>query len=796
MKKNHKYGAWYSPVLKKCLLIMRLVLVISLISIMQTFALNAYTQNTKISLSVTEIRLEEIIMRIESDTYYRFAYDKNEIDVDRNYSIDIQNAEVKELLNKLFSKGEINYTIVGRQIVLSPSKSTEALSQQKSISGKVTDSSGSPLPGVTVVVKGTTQGTITGTDGNYSLSNVPGDVTLVFSFVGMKTQEMPVSGKTSMNVTMIEETVGIEEVVAIGYGTTSKRKLTSAVSTVKGEDIADYPISNTLQALEGRAKGVITMGQGGEPGTLPTISIRGGGEPLYVIDGIPSSKEEFAGISPTDIESFSILKDASAAAVYGARAGNGIVMVTTKKGNLGNIKITYNTSVSFSSPTTPIKFLSPQRTAEAFDKASLYNGGLVSYMDLDENGDLYWDLARLDSLNKGILIKNLGVTDWSNMIMNKFAPSQTHDIAMSGGTKSTRYYMSGRYSEQNGIFKNDVSYSKRYTMRMNMSHEFENIGLKVTGDVSLNQQDKKMPPSSLWTIMTSLMRQNSLGRIFNQEGNPTGGPENPYLMIDPKGGYKKSNYKYLNTRLTFDWAVPFVKGLSFQVFGNYRWYDEFHKNWYANASGVGQSWDNLNQKEDMGPAHLDQHLIRSHDYNFESRINYLKTFAEHHTVQATFVYNEWAENYSYMDAARSGYQTTVIEQLNGGPSSTATNAGSESEHARRGIIGRLKYDYNTKYILEANFRYDGSDKFPKGSRWGFFPSVSVGWNIDQENFIQNIQSLSSLKLRASWGEIGLDDVGDFQYLSVFNAGHDFYQDGKWTPTLSEGNLGACRTFNF
>ncbi len=661
--------------------------------------------------------------------------------------------------------------------------------QQMTVSGVVFDDTGLPRPGASVVEKGTTNGTQTDAKGAFTIRLAGADAVLVITSVGFEKMELNVGSRTRLEITLSPITDALDEVVVIGYGKSSKRKITSAVTQVSAKELATYPFANTMEMLTGRAKGVITMVQGGQPGTLPTISIRGGGEPLYIIDGVPASKQEFAAISPADIESFSILKDAAAASVYGARAGNGVVLITTRAGDSGAVRITYNSSVAFATPTTPIRYLAPEAVAEALDRASFYNGGRITFMDMDGNGSLYWNRGRLDSIKQGIWNNPwYGKTDWNAMVLEDHAPSQIHDLSISGGGGATRYHLSGRFAEQNGIVKNDVFNSKRYNARLNVTHDFEDIGLAARASASLNQQDQREPPQSIWGIMTGLYRQNSFANLFTVGGNPRGGPENPYLMIDPAGGYRLSNNAYLNLMLDLEWKVPGVKGLTASAMSNYRVYRGDRKNWFANARGTGQSYDVTDQKENMGPPHLNQLAENNKDYTLQLKTNYNKALGRH-TVDATFVYEELANTYSYIGAARTEYQTAVIEQINGGPSSTATNSGSQTESARQGYIGRVSYDFDARYMLEANFRYDGSDKFPTGKRWGLFPSVSAGWNIDAEPFMKALASrLDALKLRASWGNIGLDNIGNFQYLSVFNTSNDFFEDGKWHPSLHEGNL--------
>ena len=314
MKKIYKYEVWYDHAVKKTFLIMRLVLVISLVCFMQSFALNSYTQNSKISLSVKQMKLEDILMQIESETKYRFAYNKTDIDVDQVYTINIQEAEIKDVLNRLFAENKIRYSVIDRQVILSKPEGAFEISQQSlKVSGKVTDTSDMPVPGVSIVVKGTSLGVITDANGGYSLSNVPANATLVFSFVGMKTQEIMVAGQSNINVIMEEETIGIEEVVAIGYGTVKKKDLTGAVAQVSPIAYKAQPVQGIAEMLRGNAPGVVvkTNGDGSVKIRIRgSNSLNGNNDPLYIVDGVP-----MGSYSPNDVESIEILKDASATAV-------------------------------------------------------------------------------------------------------------------------------------------------------------------------------------------------------------------------------------------------------------------------------------------------------------------------------------------------------------------------------------------------------------------------------------------------------------------------------------------------
>lgn len=691
------------------------------------------------------------------------------------------------LLLILWPAWEVSATAVAGENSLNPLEQQ----QNRRLNGTVKDTGGEPLIGATIIQKNTQNAAISDTEGRFSIELSGASPVIEVSYLGYRTETIEVKNRTTLNIELQEDSELIDEVVVVGYGTSSIKRLTSSISRVTGEDVVNMPNTNIISSLEGRAAGVFIQSAGGEPGALPTISIRGGGDPLYVIDGIPSTKQEFSILSPADIESFSILKDAAAAAVYGARAGNGIVMVTTKKGTSDKIKINYSGSYSFSSPTQSIEFLPNYVVAELQDRAAVYNNGVPTYMKFDSSGNLYWPDGVLDAVKNGTFNDVTGNTDWSSLLFHDYAPMQSHNLSLNGGSEKTHYFISARYYTLGGIYKTDISKNDRLNMRMHIDHYFDQIGLKLNGDVSFSQDKTQYPPNGLYTIWTHVARLNSLARCFNTAGHPTGGQENPYVEIDPAAGYRKNDTHYTNLSLSMQWDVPKVSGLSFGALVNYNLYDRFSKDWRANEAGVGPVWDWNDDPINLGKARLDEDMFRSNEVTYEVRADFNKTFKEAHTIGATAVFNSWKYNYNELGALRRQYETSVIEQIDGGPSSTAENNGTARENGRMGVVGRLKYDYMMRYIIEANFRYDGSDKFPKGSRWGFFPSVSVGWNVDKEPFMKpllNSDWFSALKLRLSWGKIGLDDIGNFKYLSVYSKGHDFYEGGTWNSTLKEGGL--------
>jgi len=331
--------------------------------------------NGLLNLSAENESVKEILKEIEEQSEYRFVYNSSNIDVEQKRSIEVEGKIINQVLDQLFEGTNVKYRAFDRNFVLyaEGNKDFIATQQQKAISGKVVDESGEPLPGVTVVVKGTTRGTVTNADGEFSLANVPEDATLQFSFVGMKTQEIPVGDKTTVNVTLEVDAVGIEEVVAIGYGTTTKRKAVGAISTLDTEKLEQTAYNNVGQALQGQVPGLIVKNDGGAPGSKPTISIRGGGAPLYVIDGVITSAQDFHALNSDDIESISFLKDASATAVYGSRAGNGIILVTSKRGTEGKLSINYSYSFEASKPTVLPEMMNSYEYARLQNMARAYS---------------------------------------------------------------------------------------------------------------------------------------------------------------------------------------------------------------------------------------------------------------------------------------------------------------------------------------------------------------------------------------------------------------------------------------
>ena len=784
MKKNYKYGAWYDHAFKKTFLIMRLVLIISLVCIMQSFALDSYTQNSKISLSVKEMRLEDILMQIENETKYRFAYNKPDIDVDQVYTINIQEADIKDVLNQLFADKKINYSVVDRQIVLSRPEGSFAVSQQpRSISGKVTDSSGSPLPGVTVVVKGTTSGTITGADGSYSLANVPSDATLVFSFVGMKAQEIVVGGKTTIDVTLVEEAIGIEEVVAIGYGTQKKVNLTGAVSAVKiDEKITSRALTNVSSSMQGLIPGLAVSQNSGMAGKNDvSLLIRGMGtvnnaKPLIVVDGLPDV--DINRLNMNDIESISVLKDATSAAVYGSRAANGVILITTKSGK-GQAKTRINISSSYGveKPTRAYEFMDDYPRALTLEqRLAAVNTLRSNYTFKDGTIDQWMALGMIDPVK-------YPNTAWWDIIM-RTGSVQNHNISASGSNDKSNFFISIGMMDEKGLqINNDYS---RYNARFNYDYNLRsnmNVGAKFSGNWSkytyaladgfTDDDSNNLSGMDMQYAIAGILPYDPTTGYYGgvMAYNEDASAINPYSLY--LNSLNRQNRQEANVSVYLDW-IP-LKGFTVRIDYALNYYNQFRYkadipnkayNFQTNSFG-----SRVYVAENAG---ISNYTNTGYKTQLSARLNYQKTIAKNHDLSAMFVYSEeyWYDR--YQSGSRNDRLHSSLHEIDAALTDIQTAGGNSSTEGLQSYIGRLNYTAFDKYIFEANFRYDGSSKFLQGSRFGFFPSASFGWRFTEENVLKKYTEgwLTNGKLRFSYGGLGNNSgVDRYEQQETLNSGH-------------------------
>ena len=635
--------------------------------------------------------------------------------------------------------------------------------QNIELSGKITDQTGETLPGVNVIIKGTTIGVISDIDGNYSLS-VKADDVLVFSFIGFKTQEIPVNGRTTINVSLETESVGLDEVVAIGYGSQKRASITGSVATVQSEQLTVAPTASTTNTLAGRLPGLITKQQSGLPGAdNASLSIRGFGAPLVIVDGIESS---FNNIDANEIESISVLKDA-AAAIYGARAGDGVILVTTKRGKIDKPSITFNSSMSFQKPTNLVKMASSGQMAELTREAHINNGLPEEQQRFSqEEVDLFYAGTDPDYPN----------TDWLDFVAYDFAPQQQHNLSVRGGSEKIKYYGFLGFLDQKTMWKRNGGGYNRYNLRSNIDAQILD-NLKATIDISSIWEDREYPrrdqDNNVWQ---EYWNTEPYWNPTNPDGSlaygGAGGAVSLHYMTDIElSGYNRTQSQNFKGSLALDYDFTAVKGLSARAFFNLNQDYGFNKWW---GWGSPDSWsynysnETYTQRNQASPPELRHTNSRGKVMTGQLSLNYKRTFNQDHNVNALALYEVIDYSGDWITASRMGYKTTAIDYLFAGGLDGQIADGRATEMGRQSYIGRVNYSYQTKYLIEATIRVDESAKFSEDERTGVFPSVSLGWRMSEEAFMKdNLPGLENLKFRASYSQTGKDAVGNFQYLSGY-----------------------------
>lgn len=750
-----------------------------------------FSQSSKLTLDLTKAKLIDVLNEIEEQTDYHFYFN---IDLD-NYQVNqvkVKDQDIRKVLNMMLPELGLGYEIVDRYIVIKKvdeaQKSNFASQQQINVSGKVTDSSNSPLPGVTVVLKGTTQGTITDANGNYSLANVSSDATMVFSFVGMRTQEIPVAGKTSVGVVMEEDAIGIDEVVAVGYGTQKKVNLTGSVATLKGDKLAKSPAVNVTQSLAGHLPGVIINSRSGEPGKDDSeIYIRGRStlgntSALIIIDGV--ERGGMGQLNPNDIESISVLKDASAA-IYGARAANGVILITTKRG--GNEKPTINLSydMGLSQPTRN-PFM-----ADSYTFASVYN----EIEDIEGRTPKYSN-EELQKYKDGS-DPNYPNTDWYDFIVRDVTPQYRVNASVSGGNERTRYYFSFGSVTQQGQYRNSSTKLQQYNLRSNIDVDITDwfqLGMNVSG----RYDDKNYPIRGANELNSHIYLYQPNWQPYYPGTDykmPLRGNESILNWVSNNAGYQKQDVKSVQTTLSSKIKIPGVEGLSVDGSASYDFGNIFSKSfetpsyvYYENES----TGEYVKSRSGMSPelARLTDRAEYSSLFYLITKVNYERTFGQH-KVGVMVGYEQTKTKGNYLSASRSDFLTASIPQLFAGSSDKEkqSNTGNASHFARQNVFSRFNYDYAGKYLLQFTMRADGSSNFPSDERFGYFPSVSAGWRISEESFIKdNLEFLQNLKLRGSYGKMGNDRVDAFQYLKSYGFGNRYVIGGGDVSGLVQSNI--------
>lgn len=635
--------------------------------------------------------------------------------------------------------------------------------QTRTVTGSVEDESGTPLIGVNVLVKGTSTGTVTDFDGRFTLEVPEGRNTLVLSYTGYQSQEVDITSSTNLEIVLAEDIYGLEEIVVVGYSTQKKVNLTGSVEVIEGSEVARQPVFQTSQALVGLAPGLTATQSSGQPGgDGATIRIRGIGtlgsgsknDPLILVDGIP---DNLNGVDPNDIESISVLKDAAAASIYGSRAANGVILITTKRGAAGEVKFNYSNYVGVQEITQNLQFEDGLGYIENFNKAqpgSFDESFINDYRaGKDSNPDQYPD------------------TDWVNELFSETGIQQYHRIAVNGGSENIRVAASISYMNQKGNIPNFEfqRYNGRFNTDIKVSDKFD-INFDLNFRRSLNEE----PTAGLGLLTRQAYRIAPLFTAVNSDGTYGQGfsERNPIAEVF-SGGMRNETFNYFRGVLKANYRP--VDGLVVSMTYAPQYNDNLFKSfraiweWVDVPSGTSGSEPNQN--------FLSQSNSRSFQDNFNVIANYDKYLGDHR-IGVTAGYEFLKFNGQSFNAFRDNFTLQEFQQLNQGSADNAQNSGSATLNGLQSFFGRINYSFDDRYLLEANLRRDASSRFAKENRVSIFPSFSVGWRISQEAFMASQNLFSDLKLRASWGQLGNQQIGgDFPYQSLFGIGSDNYLFG-------------------
>jgi TonB-linked SusC/RagA family outer membrane protein len=679
--------------------------------------------------------------------------------------------------------------------------------EQITVRGTVKDiSSGQPLAGVTVTVKGTNQATTTDDQGNYELEGVPGSATLVFSSIGMESREVAVSNQTTVNMELTATSDNIDEVVVVGYGTQKKATVTGAVSAVKGDELKKSPTVNLSNTIAGRVAGVTAVNRSGEPGGDGSgIRIRGtntlgDSSPLIVIDGVPARAGGFERLNPADIENISVLKDASAA-IYGARAANGVVLVTTKRGKTGKPTLSYTFNQGYSQPTIIPELADARQYAEMRNELEIFKLPVEEWKAaLDAfNSTGSYTKANGDVLNAPFTQEDMQKfadgsdpwghpnTDWYKETLKNWSPQSKHNLQLDGGSEDFRYLMSLGYLNQDGYYKNSANGYKQYDVRLNLDANV-NKYVKLQFGMMGRQEDRNYPTKSAGTIFRMTMRGNPTQPAYWPNGMP--GPdiengENPVVISTDASGYDRNKRYYFQTNGQIDIQIPGVEGLKVTGTAAVDKYLRNNKKW--ETPWFLYTWQNEYEDDGVtpklvqgkrGPA--DPRLTQGNEDQLNvllgAVVNYDKVIGDHTFNILAGVNRETIRNDNFT-AFRRFFISNDIDYLFAGGDAEKDNGGGAWERARLNYFGRANYNYKGKYIAELLWRVDGSYMFPKDTRYGFFPGAMLGWVVSEEDFWKdNVPFVNYFKIRASYGQMGNDNVyyndelQEYQYFSTYGFG--------------------------
>jgi len=775
--------------IQKLLLIMKLTIFLTLLLTL-TVSAGTYSQNTRLNLSLENVTIERALLEIEKNSQFIFVYESGTLDKTLRRTVSAKEKTIDAILSQLFEGTDVNYSVDDRQVLLykkgtliNTVQSSDLFFEQqnsRTISGVVTDAAGLSIPGVSVVVKGSTNGAITDSNGKYTLLNVPENATVLFSFVGMKSQEVVAGNKKVINIVLLEETTGLDEVVVVGFGTQKKASVVGAIQNISPGELQISSRKNISNTLAGKLAGIIAVTRSGEPGYDQSdfwirgiSSFSGNTNPLVLVDGVQRTLDD---LDISEIESFSILKDAAASAMYGVRGANGVILVNTKRGKVQKPEINFRSEHSITAPTKLPSFIN------AADHMQLLND-----LAAEEGKVPYYEQQVIDHTRSGFDPELYPDVDWVKAISKDQAFNTRVTMNVNGGTEMLRYNLTGAVYYEDGIMKRDNSLSYDTSTGLTRYNLRSNVDLNISKTTSMRfsvggylQKLRKQANSTSTTWDYAFQTPPMVHPAVYADGKIPVRNErvNPWAYLT-QYGYEISSSSKIESLISLEQKLDFItQGLSSKLsfsFDNYSLSSLTRKkdpSYYLPATSRDDEGELKLTLSRTGSEFLNYGNGSNYGNNqtyMEWVVNYDRTFSKNHNVTGLLLYNQR----SYDDGGIQSYRN-------------------------QGVAGRAAYSYKNMYVGEFNFGYNGSENFAKGKRFGFFPSVALGWIVSEENFWAGMKDkINFLKLRASWGKAGNDQIGSnrrFAYLTTMNSsntGYSWGSTGNYTQTgVTEGEIGV------
>ncbi len=785
MKKNNTLGKNLTSKvpIKHLLLIMRTTFILLFTCVFCAMAEVGFTQNARVTINKRNATIKEVINEIEKQSDYLFIYN-NKVNTNAKVSIRAKQTAVSEVLNSILKKNDIDYSMEGNHIILAAIEKTDqsepelvTQQQKKQLSGIVVDEQGTPIIGANIIEVGTANGTVTDPNGRFELQ-VADNAIIRVSYIGFLDQEINITGRNNITISLVEDTQALDELVVVGYGVQKKRLITGANVSVGSETLQSQHSINALEAMQAYAPGVNITQASGMPGEGFQVNIRGLGTignsaPLYVIDGVAGG--DINTLNPSDIESIDVLKDAASAAIYGARAANGVILVTTKSGRKGRIEVTYDGYYGVQNVAKMPKLLNAKQYMEIYNEERTI---------AQNNPDAAIDFStKIPGLYQKIMNGQWNGTNWMEEIRNKNAPIQNHSINLSGGSDQSVFSLGFSYTSQEGILGKPVEpHIDRYTVRLNSDHViYKNNGIDVikvgeTFNYSFRQRSGIAIGGMYYNDIRNMLTGSPLVPAYNDKGEffarddvKASGIEslssrlyNPLAQMALNRGMNETQNYNINSNAYLE--IQPVKNLVFRSSFGYRMFADAYRSYQPAYDLAGDAT--------LSPGRIIQSGGTGYNWTIDNTINYKLKKDEHNL---DILIGQSAEKIGFgmnMNVTNAyptfvGFEHAYLSNTDGITSGVTSIAGGpHKQEALASFFGRVNYDYKEKYMLTLVMRADGSSNFAKGNQWGYFPSISAGWVLTEEEFMADNGALNFLKLRASWGQNGNHDIDPFQYLSL------------------------------